>query len=367
MTVKQPELPTDLASRTTFIAWGPPAYTNRTRLLAAELGIEVRHIYSIRRRGALAGVVKYPYQAVVTSWYLLRRRPRLVLVQNPPSFAVMFVAIYAALSGARFVVDAHSAAFDAPVWSRPEALYRLLARRATATIVTNEHFADRIRRWGGTAIVIRDIPTNFDVGDFPLPTGFNVAVVCTFAPDEPIDEVVAAAKLMPTVNLLVTGDPNRQGAHVPEDVPSNVEFTGFVAADQYYGLLRECDAVMVLTTRNHTMQRGACEALSLGTPIITSDWPLLRDYFAKGTVHVDNTAQGIRRGVEELRADYDRYSREITELRSDVEQEWGRARSELVQLLVDRADAQSARSRSETHRDISPENVEGAGRRDDPS
>jgi glycosyltransferase involved in cell wall biosynthesis len=330
-------LPAELAARSTFIAWGPPAYTNRTRLLAAELGVEVRHIYSIRRRGALAGLVKYPYQAVVTVFHLLRHRPRLVLVQNPPSFAVIFVAVYAALSRAIFVVDAHSAAFDAKVWSRPEWVYRIVARGATTTIVTNDHFALRIRGWGGHASVIRDIPTQFECGSYPLPSSFNVAVVCTFADDEPIGEVVEAATTMPDVRFFVTGDPRREGARVPDTLPQNVEFTGFVAADEYYGLLRDSDAVMVLTTRNHTMQRGACEALSVGTPIVTSDWPLLRDYFCKGTIHVDNTAVGIERGLRDLRNHHERFQREVEELRAEVVDEWTRARDGLAQLMIERA------------------------------
>ena len=138
-------LPPALADESVFIAWGPPAYTNRTRLLAAALGIEVRHVYSTRRRGALAAVVKYPYQAVATTWYLLRRRPALVFVQHPPSFAAMVAAGYAALTRASFVVDAHSDAFDSPWWTRPRWLQRRVARRAITTIVTNDHFAEHPR------------------------------------------------------------------------------------------------------------------------------------------------------------------------------------------------------------------------------
>jgi hypothetical protein len=37
-------LPHEVADGAVFIAWGPPAYTNRTRPLAAALGVEVRHV-----------------------------------------------------------------------------------------------------------------------------------------------------------------------------------------------------------------------------------------------------------------------------------------------------------------------------------
>ncbi len=112
-------LPLDLAAKSVFIVWGPPAYANRTRLLAAAVGIPVEHIYSTRRRGALAAPIKYPYQAFKTLIYLLRNRPAVVFVQNPPSFAAVVVAITCLFGRTRFVVDAHSDAFTARHWSRP--------------------------------------------------------------------------------------------------------------------------------------------------------------------------------------------------------------------------------------------------------
>jgi hypothetical protein len=87
--------------------------------------------------------------------------------------------------------------------------------------------------------------------------------------------------------------------------------------------------------RDHTMQRGACEALSLGRPIITSDWPLLRSYFAAGTVHVDNTAPGIASGVRRLVSDLDTYHAEIDELRTLRRAEWDERRRAILALVED--------------------------------
>lgn len=328
-------LPPSVRAQTVFVAWGPPSHANRTRVLAKSLGIEVRHIYSTQRRGALAAPIKYPYQAFATMLYLFHRRPKIVFVQNPPSFAMVFVAIYTALTGAEFVVDAHTDAFTSSYWTRPAWLYRLVARRARVTIVTNDHLADLIRRRQARACVLRDIPTQYKYSDYELGTEFNVAVVSTFAGDEPTAEVVAAARSMPEVRFRVTGDTGRENASIPTSLPTNVELTGFLPLDDYYGLLHQSDAVMSLTTRNHTMQRGACEALSLGTPIITSDWPLLEDYFCAGTVHVDNTVSGIRDGVDRMRTGLEGYRREIDDLRRAVDAEWEVARAELVDILLD--------------------------------
>ena len=325
--------------RALFLVWTPSNRGSRSRALAGQLDVDVRYVSATARRGIVAAILKYPVQTLMTIALLLRERPRVVLVQSPPTIAPLVVAAYAALTGALFVVDAHSDAMLSPFWTRPRSLQRLLARRALATIVTNEHFADAIRAMGGCALVLQDIPTSFPDGSFGVDGEFNLAVVNTFASDEPLDAVLAAADELESVRFYITGDTSRVPESVTSHAPSNVRFTGFLPEDRYYGLLRSCDAVMCLTTRDHTMQRGACEALSLGKPIITSDWPILIDYFSMGTVHVDNTEAGIRAGVLQMQGGLDSYEMSIVKLQSRQQTEWESAEQTLLQLINDADDA----------------------------
>lgn len=315
---------THLSEQALFLVWGPPSHGPRSRVFAKELGIKALHfVYSTTRRGLLVAPLKYSYQAIKTLMLLFHKHPQIVFVQSPPSFALFFVYLYCALTNSRFVVDAHSAAFQVPYWTRPRWLYRFLARKAVTTIVTNEHFQQMINDWGGHAFVLRDIPTTFARADsYPLNGKFSVVVVNTFAADEPLDEVLAAAAELDEVEFYITGKKSQAQQRFSYQAPDNVHFTDFLPNETYYALLDESKAVMCLTTRNHTMQRGACEALSLGKPIITSNWPLLQEYFHKGTVHVDNTTIGIRRGVTEMKRDYGRYLAEIKELQTKQRREW---------------------------------------------
>ena len=57
---------------------------------------------------------------------------------------------------------------------------------------------------------------------------------------------------------------------------------------------------MVLVKNNHTMLCGAYEAVAMEKPLITSDWPVLRSYFNRGTLYVDNSPEGIERAVSEV-------------------------------------------------------------------
>lgn len=320
-----------------FLVWGPPSHGPRSKVFARSLGIDVEFVEATRRRGLLAAPYKYPVQFLKTVRLLRRRRPRLVFVQSPPNLAVATVAAYCALQGGSFIIDAHSAAMLSPIWTRPRWLNRLLFRRAAFTIVTDEYFADELAARGADALVLRDIPTEFPLGSAPrLGEGFNVMVVNTFSADEPLDSVIQAARLLPDAFFHVTGRITEGHPSVVNDPPANLRFTDFLADEDYYALMDGADAVMCLTTRDHTMQRGACEALSMGRPIITSDSDLLRRYFRDGTIHVDNTPGSLVAAVREMRSHHDRYRRGIEALRRVQHLEWEEARRRLEASLAGR-------------------------------
>ncbi len=318
-----------------FVVWGPPGNGPRSRAFAEALGIDVVFLVASRRRGRLAALYKYPVQFVRTLMLLGRRSPRVVFVQSPPSFAVMAVALYAWVLRRRFVVDAHSDAMTSPYWTRPGWLIRALVRAAAVTIVTNEHFAASLRADGGRALVIRDVPQHAAQRRRDPVEPFEVMAVCTYAPDEPIDEILGAAALLPEVTFSLTGDPARFARVLPP-APPNVRFTGFLPHEEYRERIASCGAVLCLTTHDHTMQRGACEALWAGRPIITSDWPLLRDYFDRGTAHVDNSASDIASAVAKIAADPVGFEDQIADLQALRRGEWDEAVTALATLTGER-------------------------------
>jgi glycosyltransferase involved in cell wall biosynthesis len=305
-----------------FVAWAPPSHTRRSELMARKLDIPLRRVHVLKMKRHLAPL-RYVVQAFLALAILFRERPRVVFVQNPPVFAPLFAWVYCAPTRAVLIIDSHTDALQSRLWRWSLPLHRFLSRRALTTIVTNEHLGQIVARWGARSQMIIDVPSELPVGKpYPVEYPFNVAMVSSFAPDEPLDQVLEVARSLPEVGFYVTGDPSRSRRPLPTELPDNLHVTGFLPDHEYYGLLRSAQAVMALTTEDYTMQRGACEAVWLGQPIITSDWPLLRRAFHKGTIHVDNTVEGIRAGVSQMRARHQQLANEIVLLQEERRRQW---------------------------------------------
>lgn len=309
-----------MSSERVFISWEPS--NSRSASLAREFSARCYNIHYFALKRPFISPLKYTLQAFKT-WQLLRReKPRLVFVQNPPVFAPLAVWLYCAFSKSRFIIDSHTGVFLEGKWKWLSFLHAFLVRRAIVSIVTNDHLGSIVERWGGKYFVFPDVPIKIDkVETIDRPRSF-VTVVNSFSYDEPLAEIVAAAGQLPDVNFAITGDLDRCPPEILNAAPDNVHFTGFVSRQEYLNTLGASDAAVILTTENHTMQRGAYEAMALGVPIITSDWPLLRKTFFKGARYSDNTRASIEEAIQTVLDDLETFKRDVADLRSQRAAIW---------------------------------------------
>jgi glycosyltransferase involved in cell wall biosynthesis len=287
-----------------FITWYPSC--RRSDALAKELGGTSHLIHYFAFKQPSIAPLKYVIQTITTWRELWRDKAELVLVASPPVFAGLAVWMYCRLSGCHYVVDAHTGVFDDSRWTWLSRLSRFLSRGAAATIVTNSFLKTIVEDWGCRAVVIGDVPVEFpDVTLMDLGAGSHIAVINTFSQDEPLDEILLAARQLSDIQFHITGNLRHSRSQWSESCPSNAHFTGWLSEEHYAALLSSVDVVMCLTTHDHTMQRGAYEAMALEKPLITSDWNLLRETFHDGTIHVDNTAAAIGAAVGRALANKD--------------------------------------------------------------
>ncbi len=313
------------------ISWAP--YSRRSEVFAREIEGKLYSIHYLRFKSPPHAPIKYVLQAVRTMQVLFKERPSAIHVQMPPFVSGLVVDLYCRMTGAKFVLDYHSAAFE-PVWDWALPVQKYLARRASANLVTNQHWAEIIESWHAKSLILGDAFLDLPVGsEYPVSEKFNIAYISTFSSDEPLEEVIEAFRGNQDVHLYITGNPNRVKPKVLKMIPSNVTLTGFLPEEKYIGLLRSVDGVMALTTRDYTLQRGGCEAVSVGQPLITSDWPFLRDFFNQGTIHVENNSEGINAGIKILMRDLEKLREEVSKLRNDGRVIWENQLSELREQL----------------------------------
>ncbi|MEQ1800509.1 MAG: glycosyltransferase [Gammaproteobacteria bacterium] len=317
-----------------FISWAEDC--SRSDNIARQLGGKSVMVYSPEWGSRYATILaKYVSQAWKTLTLLRETRPSVVFVMTPPTVACAPVWLYGLFTGTPFIIDAHSGAFLLPRWKRVLFLHRFFSRRALSTLLTNPFLDGIVRSWGARTTIVPDVPVKLpDPRPWPMKAQRNITLVCTFSTDEPVHVFFEAARASPHIQFFVTGDPSTADPALLAGKPENVTLTGFIPRADYAGLLLASDAIMTMTTRDNTMQRGAYEAIYAGKPVITANQPFLRQEFARGTVHVDLTPDGISTGFRRLYENLDGLTREAGILRDQKKARWERVSAELRELMV---------------------------------
>lgn len=260
-----------------------------------------------------------------TTWLLLRERPSLLFVQNPSVQLAYLACRLRPWLGYTLVVDRHSnfdfADTDHGLFNR---LSNYTLRHADLTIVTNDAVARVVESKGGRALVLQDALPSL-AGGSPPGSGDRIEVlyICSFSSDEPIEELVEAARrLGEGFRIHVTGRVRDSFRDLASRAPANVQFTGFLPEDRYVSLLGGVDLVVVLTKRENTLLCGAYEAVSLRKPLVLSDQDVLRRYFRKGVVLTTNTPDSIATAIRSAARERERLRRELNELLPELTADW---------------------------------------------
>jgi len=308
-------------SRITCISW--TRESKSCEYYAQALGATTHFVCYGQKGRSWQAPIRYLVQGWQTLRILYRERPRIVMAENPPVFAPAVVALYALFFGADYIINSHTSAFISQRWRWALPLHRFLSRRALTTVVHNGDLETIVQGWGCPVHRVGFVSGEYPAGEpYPLDGRYSIAVICSFDSDEPIAEILAAAEQLPEVAFYITGDDRRLPPDLRVRMSPNCHLTGFLPYSGYVGLLRGVDAIMDLTNWDHTVLFGGFEAASLGKPLITSDWPVLRECFPLGTVHVENTAEAIRQGVAQARREKTRLREEVVRLRERLERDW---------------------------------------------
>lgn len=269
--------------------------------------------------------LRYILQAMETWQILWRQRPLLIHVTNPPFFAPLVVFIYCRITGAKFMMDTHSPALYSRRWGWSLVFQKYLAKRAVLNIVDQDRFKKMFEGIGARAAILQRPPVDITLPE-PIAhqsgRSMEITVVNTFAPDEPLEPIYHAAEKLTDVHFYILGDTRYAPGGIINKAPVNVSFTDYLHGEDYWRRIVSSDAVMCLTIYPYSLLAGAQDGMLAGVPIIISRQPVLVDYFTKGTVFVENTADGIVDGIQQVRSHGAVLRRELSELLAEKRLLW---------------------------------------------
>lgn len=330
-------------SKIAFVVWAP--HSERANGISETLHADL-YLTSYKFKTKIFSPVKYPVLFLRTIMFLSQQRPEIILCQVPPIFCPLTALTYKSLFNrkVKFIIDAHSAAID-NIWSYLKPLNGLIMKRASGVLVTNLEAQNHVlREYGIHALILEDKIPKFDLKrssklaehrESSSDSQFKTVIPSSFAHDEPIEAILKAAEELKEIKFYLTGDNSRLDKALLATKADNVEFTGFLQKTEYVNLLSDSDAVMALTTRDKTMLAGAYDAIALEKPLITSNWPSLKRYFDKGTVHIDNSTPSIVNAIRIVQQRKKEMAYEMSMLKEKRIHQWEESLRRLEKIIAD--------------------------------
>ena len=317
-----------------FLAWSP---NDRSLELALAFDASCHIVYLEWLVRPFLVPVRYVLSSVATAWFLVRKRPAVVVATNPPMVLALIAEVYAWLFGGTFLLDDHPGGFGRRgrrLWTLRAPLQRHLVRRARTTIVASSELAQAAIEWGGTPVIVHEAPPLWSLNEpphiGPLPTVLWPSV---FADDEPVAEVLSAARALSRVRFLITGDVLRCPSALRESASANVEFAGYWRRERFWALIKQADIVLVLTTDRTSVPRAACEAVEALRPLVLSDWPVLRELFPHA-VFVPPSFNGVAAGIQDALERHSALVADAFAARDSQRRRWESQKTELWRHLL---------------------------------
>ncbi len=254
---------------------------------------------------------------------------------SPPTVAPLVACVWSLVHPCLLVVDCHTAALHSPKWGWTLPLHRLLFCRADTVLVHTEEDEARVSGWGVRTLLLPDDLPDADQADpsFRSSSIPRVVVAGSFDRNEPVELTLAAAALLPDMEVRLTGDVRRLAPNVRLNAPANAVFTGYLSYPHFLGELLTADVVVAFSTDRHIMNRAAFEAVGLGRPLVLSDLPGLRARFGEAALFCRNEAAAMAQTIRQAHRDGQELARRSKVLRCRLQAQREAALTELTSMM----------------------------------
>ncbi len=283
--------------------------------------------------------LNYLYRILATYFFLITKKPDIIVAVSPPSLCPIFIYFYAKIFGKKLIIDAHNGAFMNPWIKIPSYLHIL--KKASLVLVHNDEFENYlISKYRGVNFFT--LPDKLP--DFGLSLKLNNSheekyffVILSFASDEPVIEIFNALKEYlvqkdKKIGFFISGNFDIDIYNTFSIVPG-IKFLGYVNNDEYVVLLKNAFGVISLSTREMVQQCAVVEAISAEVPLICSDNLTNRRILSGGAIFTKNDRQDICKSIIDFLGKRYLLHQEILEVKRKWESDWQGKFSQLKHLV----------------------------------
>lgn len=310
------------SGKNVWIAW---ERQRRSLVLSKEFECEL-FIYEKRHHYK---VVRYIMASISTISFVLRKKPKVVFVQNPSMILTVLLCWARKIFGYKIVVDRHSNFMFGRENKFLYGFFKLCSeytiKNADLTIVTNKELKEKfIDRVGGKGAVLPDMIPDMNSYTFKRKkvSKKTVFFITSFSNDEPISEFFEAIDSLPEDYFFYVSGNYLKSKNIWSPKGRNYLLTGFIEDSTFKSILNSVDAVMVFTKNEMTLTCGAYEGLSAGKPLILSNTKTIKEYFKAGSVYCDPNPYSIKSGILKCFDNYDQLKNEIDSLKEELNRSW---------------------------------------------
>jgi len=286
--------------------------------------------------------LRYFVLSIKTLFIILKEKPKIIFAQNPSMVLPTILSFFRIWLSYRLVVDRHSnfkfhtIRSKKVIWKIFHFLSRYTIRNADLTIVSNDYLCNIVNKWEGYGFVLQDKLPKMALGEnIKLKGKKNIVFVATFSNDEPIAEIIGAAKLLNKEWIIyLTGKyDNFYNKKILTNLPENVRLTNFLSEKRYESLLLSSDLMVVLTKQEHTLNCGAYEGVAIGKPMILSDTDAIKSYFSKGVIYSKCDSISIATAIKEGILKSDEMRKDIKLLKKELLIKWEIRFNQLLDIM----------------------------------
>jgi len=247
-------------------------------------------------------IKRHLFSSIWTIKFLMKNELEIIFLHYS-YLLLLIVILYKKISRQKVVViaDCHNKALRRKLNGVGAFLYEKLKKfsfnNTDITIITNKGMIKDITSYNDNYFILPDKIPEFKVDIDHEKTYKYCVYISSFSVDEPIEEVIDAAKILgDSVRLYWTGKKSSE-LFKNKQIPKNIIFTGYLHYDDYYKLISNADCLLLLTTEDDCLQCGAYEGLNAGVPMVISDNNASREYFENSAIYTEITPQAISNAI----------------------------------------------------------------------